>query len=115
MTPRPLRIGSLCSGYGGLEMGVQAVLGGAVAWHCENDPDASRVLAHHWPDVPNHGDLRSTDWASVEPVDVVTAGFPCQPVSSAGRRKGTDDDRWLWDDICAAVGRMDPQPRDARV
>ena len=56
------RIGSLCSGYGGLDMGVQSVLGGIVAWHVEYDRDPSRILAHHWPDVPNFGDLKAMDW-----------------------------------------------------
>lgn len=104
------RIGSLCTGYGGLDQGVQAVLGGTVTWHAEIDPDASRVLAHHYPDVVNHGDLTAADWSQVEPVDILTAGFPCQPVSMAGRRKGTSDERWLWEHIEAAIGRMDPQP-----
>lgn len=56
------RIGSLCSGYGGLDMGVQSVLGGTVAWHVEYDRDPSKILAHHWPDVPNFGDLKNVDW-----------------------------------------------------
>ena len=104
------RVGSLCSGYGGLDLAVLSVLGGQVAWHAENDPDAAVVLAHHWPDVPNHGDLRTVDWAAAGSVDVLVAGFPCQPVSYAGRKKGIRDPRWLWDDIAEAVGRMDPRP-----
>ncbi|MBX6357906.1 MAG: DNA (cytosine-5-)-methyltransferase [Micromonosporaceae bacterium] len=107
-----MRLGSLCTGYGGLDLGAELALGPLEhAWHAEIDPDASRVLAAHWPDVPNLGDLTAVDWARVEPVDVLTAGFPCQPVSSAGQRKGVDDERWLWDDIAAAIGRMDPRPR----
>ena len=47
-----------------------------VVWQSEIDPYACRVLRKHWPDVPNHGDITTVDWASVEPVDVVTAGFP---------------------------------------
>lgn len=42
-------IGSLCSGYGGLDLGVQSALGGTLAWHAEVDPNASRILARHWP------------------------------------------------------------------
>lgn len=71
-------IGSLCSGYGGLDLGVQAVLGGTVAWHAEINPDASRILARHWPDVPNLGDITGISWACVPRVCVLTAGFPCQ-------------------------------------
>ncbi|MGA5704534.1 hypothetical protein [Peterkaempfera bronchialis] len=44
-----LRIGSMCSGFGGLDMGVQAVLGGEVVWHAEMNPSAAQILAHHWP------------------------------------------------------------------
>lgn len=73
-----LRIGSLCSGYGGLDLGVQAVLGGDVAWHVEYDKDPSRILHHRWPTIPNHGDVKITDWTRVEPVDVLTAGYPFQ-------------------------------------
>ena len=77
-------IGSLFTGYGGLDMGVQAAIGGTVAWQSEIDPAASRVLAHHWPDVPNLGDITKADWTAVEPVDVLVGGFPCQDLSTAG-------------------------------
>lgn len=71
-------IGSLCSGYGGLDLGVQAALGGHVAWHAEINPAASAILARHWPGVPNHGDITTINWADVPRVCVLTAGFPCQ-------------------------------------
>jgi len=74
----PPLIGSLCSGYGGLDLGVQAALGGTLAWHAEVNPDASRILARHWPGVPNLGDITTTDWSLVPRVCVLTAGFPCQ-------------------------------------
>lgn len=82
------RIGSLCTGYGGLDMGVRAVFGGSVAWHSEVDPAAAAVLAHHWPDVVNLGDLAAVDYGQVEPVDVAVFGFPCTDVSLAGRMAG---------------------------
>ena len=63
-----MKIGSLFSGYGGLDMGVRAVLGGETAWFVEYDKAPSRILAHHWPDVPNHGDITLIDWSTVEPV-----------------------------------------------
>lgn len=106
-----LRIGSMCSGYGGLDMGVIDAIGGEVAWHAESCADASRVLARHWPEVTNYGDIVAIDWAAVEPVDIVTAGFPCQPVSVAGQRAGTTDERWIWDDIRKAIGLLEPRPR----
>jgi DNA (cytosine-5)-methyltransferase 1 len=97
--------GSLCTGYGGLELALAGT--GALKWVAEIDADASRVLADRFPGTPNLGDLKTAD---PEPVDVITAGFPCQPLSTAGRRKGMDDDRWIWDDIEALVGRMEPRP-----
>lgn len=106
-----MMIGSLFSGYGGLERGVQAVLGGSVAWHCENDPAAGRVLAHHHPDMPNLGDVTAVDWAAVEPVDVLTGGFPCQDVSSAGRRAGIRPGTrsGLWAHMAYAIDRLRPE------
>lgn len=76
--PQPPLIGSLCSGYGGLDLGVQAAFGGTLAWHAEVDPNASRILARHWPGVPNLGDITTVDWTTVPRVCVLTAGFPCQ-------------------------------------
>ncbi len=82
------RIGSLCTGYGGLDMAVELVLGGQLTWYAETDRHARTVLAHHWPDVPNLGDIRTVDWTGIEPVDILTAGFPCQDISNAGKRAG---------------------------
>nr|WP_199781360.1 DNA cytosine methyltransferase [Streptomyces sp. SPB074] len=71
-------VGSLCSGYGGLDLAVEHFFDGQVVWHCETDPAASRVLERHWPGVPNAGDIRTVPWPDVRPVCVLTAGFPCQ-------------------------------------
>jgi DNA (cytosine-5)-methyltransferase 1 len=81
-------IGSLFSGAGGLDMAVEAATGGRTAWHAELNPAACQVLAHRWPDVPNLGDITAVDWADVPPVSILCGGFPCQDVSSAGRRAG---------------------------
>ena len=104
-------IGSLCTGYAGLDMAVHQVFGGELAWVADNDPGAAAILAHHYPHVPNLGDITTVNWADVPPVDILTAGFPCQPVSVAGQRKGITDERWLFDDICAAISRMVARPR----
>lgn len=110
------RIGSLCSGYGGLDMAVADVLGGGVVWHCQYDPDdrkqaAARILAHHWPKVPNYGDITATDWQAVEPVDVLTAGFPCQDVSLAGLRAGIAPGTrsGLWAHVARAISVLRPR------
>lgn len=103
------RIGSLFSGYGGLDMGVQAVIGGHVMWHVEYDQAPSRILEHHWPTVPNYGDVTTVDWAAVEPVDAITAGYPCQPFSIAGKRKGSNDERHLWPYVLTAIRHLRPR------
>ena len=104
-----MRIGSLFSGYGGLDMAVASVLGAQVAWFLDNDKHAGQILAHHYPDVPNYGDVTTVDWATVEPVDILTGGYPCQPFSSAGKRKGADDERHLWPYIVGAIRHLRPQ------
>ena len=105
-----MRLGALCTGYGGLDMAVSAHYGTDLAWYSEVDKDCNQLLAHHWPGVPNLGDLTTVNWDEVDPVDVLCAGFPCQPVSLAGnrRRQGMDDERWLWDDVERCVGVLAP-------
>ncbi|HEU5026625.1 MAG TPA: DNA cytosine methyltransferase [Spirillospora sp.] len=105
-----MRIGSLFSGYGGLDGGVQSVLGGTVAWHSEIDPGACKILAHRYPEVPNLGDITAVDWAAVEPVDVLTGGSPCQDVSAAGKRLGmrAGTRSGLWASMCDAIDIIRP-------
>ncbi len=105
------RIGSLFSGIGGLDLAAVEVLGGSVAWHAELDPAGSRVLDHHWPDVPNLGDVSAVDWADVAPVDVLTGGFPCQDVSAAGLRAGIRPGTrsGLWSHMVYAVATLRPR------
>jgi DNA (cytosine-5)-methyltransferase 1 len=90
-------------------MAVEEVFGGTTAWVSDIDPGASKILAHHWPTVPNLGDLTAVDWSSVEPVDIVLGGYPCQPFSNAGKRKGTDDERHIWPWIARALGVLRPR------
>lgn len=102
-------IGSLCTGYGGLDMAVQQVLSGHLAWVADPDPGATAILTHHHPDVPNLGDITVTDWATVPPVDVLCGGYPCQPFSVAGLRKGTADERHIWPYIATALRVLRPR------
>lgn len=104
-----MRVGGLCAGYGGLEMGLAQVLDCEPAWFCEFADGPSKILAHRYPGVPNHHDLTATDWATVEPVDIVTAGWPCQPWSNAGARKGADDERAIWPAIAGAIRTLRPR------
>jgi DNA (cytosine-5)-methyltransferase 1 len=90
-----LTFGSLFTGIGGIDLGLERA-GMQCRWQSEIDPYASRVLAKHWPDIPNLGDVTKIDWRNVERTDVVAGGYPCQPFSVAGRRDGDDDSRHLW-------------------
>lgn len=107
--PTGPRIGSLCTGYGGLDTAIQQVLGGTLAWVSDPDPGAAAILTHHHPDVPNLGDLTAVEWAAVEPVDIVCGGYPCQPFSIAGQLKGIEDERHIWPDIARALGVLRPR------
>ena len=82
------RLGSLFSGYGGLDLAVEEVFGARTVWNSDIDPGPRKVLAHRFPDVPNLGDITTIDWHEVEPVDVICGGFPCQDVSTVGKRAG---------------------------
>jgi DNA (cytosine-5)-methyltransferase 1 len=107
------RIGSLFSGAGGLDMAVEAVFGGQVVWHSEIDPAASKVLAHHWPDVPNLGDISQINWRNWKPmleVDILCGGFPCTDVSAAGKRAGMHGTRsGLWSQMAEAIDVLRPK------
>ena len=105
------RIGSLFSGYGGLDLGVMNVLGGKVVWHVEFDPAPSKILDKNFPGVPNYGDITKVDWTTVEPIDVLTGGFPCQDVSLAGKRAGMKDGTrsGLWAQFANAISILRPE------
>jgi len=105
-----LTAGSLCSGYGGLDLAVIAVTGARLAWVAETDRYAAGVLARQWPDVSNLGDVTALDWAQVPPVDLVSAGWPCQDISYAGPGAGiTEGTRsGLWLTIADGLRRLRP-------
>ena len=103
-----LTVGSLCAGIGGFDLGFERA-GMAIRWQVEIDPFCRRVLATHWPDVTRYEDLTTLTGDELEPVDVVCAGFPCQPVSTAGRQQAQHDERWIWPSIARLVGVLRPR------
>jgi DNA (cytosine-5)-methyltransferase 1 len=103
-----LTVGSLFSGIGGLDLGLERA-GMRVIWQSEIDPYACRVLANHWPNTPNLGDITRIDWSTIERPDVICGGYPCQPFSYAGNRNGEHDPRHLWPHVFTAVRVLRPR------
>lgn len=103
-----LTVGSLFSGIGGMDLGLERA-GMEVRWQVEQDAWCQRVLAKHWPNVTRYEDVKTVDWTQVEPVDVVAGGFPCQPVSLAGKRLAQDDPRWLWPEFARCLRVLRPR------
>ena len=102
-----LTVGSLFSGIGGLDLGLERA-GMKVIWQSEIDPYCNKVLKKHWPEVTNHGNIKDINWGDVQRPDVVCGGYPCQPFSTAGKRRGTDDPRHLWPWVRDAISALQP-------
>jgi len=103
-----LTVGSLFSGIGGLDLGLERA-GMKVIWQSEIDPYCNKVLKKHWPEVTNHGNIKDINWGDVKRPDVICGGYPCQPFSTAGKRKGTDDPRHLWPWVRDAISALRPK------
>lgn len=101
-------IGSLCTGYGGLDLAVSEFFDAETVWTCENDKFASKVVEARF-DCPNLGDLKEVNWDDVPRVDIITAGYPCQPFSYAGKRQGEEDSRHLWPYVERAIRSLRPR------
>ena len=99
------RIGSLFSGYGGLDLAVEHGTSGETVWFSEINEPVARVFSHHWPDTPNLGDISIIDWHEVPPVDVLCGGFPCQDVSTVGKGAGLAPGTrsGLWSHMATAI------------
>lgn len=108
MEDDPMRVGSLFSGIGGMDLGLERA-GMEIAWQVEIDPWCQRVLAKHWPDVPCFGDVKELNANGLPPVDVLAGGFPCQPVSNAGKGKAQEDERWLWPEFARIIRAVRPR------
>jgi len=101
-----MRVLDLFSGIGGMSLGLEMAGGFETVAFCERDKYCQAVLRQHWPDVPIFDDVRELHFD--QPVDVVVGGYPCQPFSQAGQRRGTEDDRHLWPEMRRIVDECRP-------
>ena len=106
-----MKIGSLFSGYGGLDLAVADAFGAEVVWHCEWEDAPSKILEKNFPGVPNYRDVSQVDWAAIEQVDILTGGFPCQDLSLAGKRAGLREGTrsGLWSEFAEAIRIIQPK------
>jgi len=103
-----VNVGSLFSGIGGLELGLERA-GMHVRWQVEIEPYRRAVLARHWPDVPRHDDVRTVASIRLEPVDLICGGFPCEDISRAGRRAGIGGAKsGLWSEFYRLIRNLRP-------
>jgi len=104
-----MTLGSLFSGIGGFELGLlQSGLITEVKWQVEIDGYCRKVLEWHFPETKRYVDIRDCGEHNLEPVDVICGGFPCQPFSVAGKRKGKGDDRHLWPEMLRICRSLQP-------
>lgn len=112
-SPDRLRVLDLFSGIGGFSLGLERA-GMATAAFCEIDPYCRRVLARHWPGVPQYDDIRTLTARRlhhdrIPPIDLICGGYPCQPFSVAGRQRGEHDPRHLWPEMHRVIRELGPR------
>lgn len=101
--------GSLFSGIGGFDLAAEW-MGWENTFHCEWNPFGQKVLNHYWPNAESLTDITKTDFRKyANRIDVLTGGFPCQPYSVAGKRKGKEDERHLWPEMLRAIREIQPR------
>ena len=101
--------GSLFSGIGGFDLAAEWV-GWENKFHCEWNEFGQKILKYYWPNAESFTDITKTNFSKYEKkIDVLTGGFPCQPYSMAGKRKGKDDERHLWPEMCRAIREIKPR------
>jgi len=104
-----MRHGSLFSGIGGFDLAAEW-MGWENVFHCEWMEFPRKVLDYHFPNADSHIDICKTDFKKyANTIDILTGGFPCQPFSVAGKRKGTDDERYLWGEMLRAIQEIKPK------
>lgn len=103
-----MKVGSLFSGGGLGDFGFMAA-GMEISWQCEIDEYCQKILALRYPESKKYRDIKTLKGVDLEPVDILTGGFPCQPFSVAGKRKGKDDNRYLWPEMLRVIKECRPR------
>jgi len=104
-----MRHGSLFSGTGGFDLAAQWT-GWENVFHCEWNPFGQKILKYYWPNAASYDDITKTDFTRYRgKIDILTGGFPCQPYSTAGKRRGKEDDRHLWPEMLRAIREIQPK------
>lgn len=108
MKKSELTHGSLFSGIGGPEIAAE-IMGWKNVFHCEINPFGRKILDYWFPNSKSYEDITKTDFTEWRgKINVLTGGFPCQPFSCAGQRKGVEDDRYLWPEMLRAIREIQP-------
>lgn len=105
---RMMKMLDLFSGIGGFSLAASWTGCIETVAFCEIDPFCQKILKKHWPDVPVYSDITKLKGEDFEKIDIITGGFPCQPFSLAGKRKGTADDRHLWPEMLRIISEVKP-------
>lgn len=101
--------GSLFSGCGGFDLAAE-IVGWSNIFHCERDPFCQTILKHYWPHAKTFADIKAFNGKPYKgKIDIITGGFPCQPLSAAGKRRGTEDDRYLWPEMLRVIREIQPR------
>ena len=101
--------GSLFSGIGGFDLAAEW-MGWENKFHCEWNEFGQKVLKHYWPEAESFHDITKTDFTKyANRIDILTGGFPCQPYSMAGKRKGKEDERHLWPEMLRCIREVKPR------
>lgn len=103
-----MTFGSLFAGIGGMDLGLERA-GMECKWQVEIDDFCRKVLTKHWPEVPKYGDIKELTGDELATVDLIAGGFPCQPISVAGKRRGREDERWLWPEFARIIRVVRPR------
>ena len=104
-----MKHGSLFSGIGGFDLASEW-MGWENVFHCEWNEFGKKVLHHYWPNAESFDDITKTDFTKyANKIDILTGGFPCQPYSQAGQRKGKEDERHLWPEMLRAIREIKPK------